>query len=331
MTQYKTSDSSYRIGAVSRLTGVPADTLRVWERRYAVVEPSRTEGGSRLYSQEDVARLSLIKRLVDAGHAIGTVANLSLEQLEVRAAGVQAAGGTHETRGRGPVALALVGATLPLRLERDLKHLDEQQIRLVGAFQELSDFEAEAAELDADVVVVELPTLDAESLSRVRRLQRLCGAREAVAVYGFGSSQYVHQLEDQGIAALHFPVSWDELRRACCPDGLIVKVERGEPTDFESALGSPVPARRFDDRQLAVASTASTAIKCECPHHLADLIIALARFEQYSVECENRTREDAALHAYLHVTTARARAMLEEALERVIEIEGIDVDRPAAV
>ena len=78
--------SHYRIGAVSRLTGIPPDTLRVWERRYSLVTPLRSEGGGRLYSQEDVTRLGVIKRLVDSGHAIGTIAELTLEQLHQRIA-----------------------------------------------------------------------------------------------------------------------------------------------------------------------------------------------------------------------------------------------------
>ena len=39
-------ESNYRIGAVSRLTGIPPDTLRVWERRYDLITPMRSEGGS---------------------------------------------------------------------------------------------------------------------------------------------------------------------------------------------------------------------------------------------------------------------------------------------
>jgi methylmalonyl-CoA mutase cobalamin-binding subunit len=71
----------YRIGAVARATGIGTDTLRVWERRYQVVMPTRTPGGGRLYDDDDVARLRLIKRLVDRGHAISQVAVLEQPQL----------------------------------------------------------------------------------------------------------------------------------------------------------------------------------------------------------------------------------------------------------
>ena len=49
---------AYRIGAVARLTGISPDTLRIWERRYDIVDPQRTPKGGRLYSQQDVTRLT---------------------------------------------------------------------------------------------------------------------------------------------------------------------------------------------------------------------------------------------------------------------------------
>jgi DNA-binding transcriptional MerR regulator/methylmalonyl-CoA mutase cobalamin-binding subunit len=70
----------YPIRAVSKLTGISVDTLRAWERRYAVVEPERDERG-RLYSEVDVERLKLLRQLVEQGHAIGRVASLTSEEL----------------------------------------------------------------------------------------------------------------------------------------------------------------------------------------------------------------------------------------------------------
>ena len=316
---------AYRIGAVSRLTGVPADTLRVWERRYGVVEPVRTEGGSRLYSAHDVTRLGLIKRLVDAGHAIGTVANLSLEQLESRAADARATQAAGDREPRTPLALVVVGATLPLRFAEALREGDGVAFRLIGSYPKIVDCEAAAGELHADVLIVELPTLDDDRVARVRRMQRLCGARRLVVVYAFASQRALFQVEELGVLALRFPVTWEELRRLCAPE-LPVLRQPVEPEELDGTLAGPVPVRRFDDRQLAVIAGASTAIRCECPHHLSDLVLTLARFEQYCAECENRSREDAALHASLHLTTARARAMLEAALQRLVDVEGIDVD-----
>jgi hypothetical protein len=55
------------------------------------------------------------------------------------------------------------------------------------------------------------------------------------------------------------------------------------------------------------------------------LVNSLAAFEQYSRECENRNAEDAALHAFLHAATAQARAIMEAALARVVEAEGLEL------
>ncbi|MEO7137256.1 MAG: MerR family transcriptional regulator [Gemmatimonadales bacterium] len=63
-------------------TGLTPHILRAWERRYQVVAPSRSEGGQRLYSDQDVQRLRLLRRLTDQGHSIARLAGASLEDLE---------------------------------------------------------------------------------------------------------------------------------------------------------------------------------------------------------------------------------------------------------
>jgi MerR family transcriptional regulator, light-induced transcriptional regulator len=63
-----------RIGEVSRRTGVAVPTLRAWERRYGLLEPARTEGGHRLYSQADVERVRAMSRLLDDGWAAAAAA-----------------------------------------------------------------------------------------------------------------------------------------------------------------------------------------------------------------------------------------------------------------
>lgn len=57
----------YTIKRAAELTGVPAATLRAWERRYDVVEPQRTDAGYRLYDDETLARLRTMAELVADG------------------------------------------------------------------------------------------------------------------------------------------------------------------------------------------------------------------------------------------------------------------------
>ena len=60
----------YNIKAVAEATGLPAATLRAWERRYGALAPSRTEGGYRLYSERDIALLIWLKERIDEGMTI---------------------------------------------------------------------------------------------------------------------------------------------------------------------------------------------------------------------------------------------------------------------
>jgi DNA-binding transcriptional MerR regulator/methylmalonyl-CoA mutase cobalamin-binding subunit len=66
---------------VTRRTGLSADLLRAWERRYEVVRPSRSENGRRLYSDADIERLGLLYRATLAGRGIGQLARLSTSEL----------------------------------------------------------------------------------------------------------------------------------------------------------------------------------------------------------------------------------------------------------
>lgn len=64
--------------------------IRVWERRYRALRPSRTEGNQRLYSEEDVERLRLLGQLCRAGHRIGRIADAPLKELRALAVGTAA-------------------------------------------------------------------------------------------------------------------------------------------------------------------------------------------------------------------------------------------------
>ena len=62
---------------VTRRTGLSAELLRVWERRYRVVVPARTQTGRRLYSDSEIERLHLLHRATLGGRSIGLIASLS--------------------------------------------------------------------------------------------------------------------------------------------------------------------------------------------------------------------------------------------------------------
>jgi MerR family transcriptional regulator, light-induced transcriptional regulator len=74
--------AQYLISTVSKRSGVKSDLVRAWERRYQAVNPTRTEGGHRVYTDLDIARLKLLNQATNDGHSISQIANLTLDQLK---------------------------------------------------------------------------------------------------------------------------------------------------------------------------------------------------------------------------------------------------------
>ena len=70
------SQPIYNIKAVVEATGLPAATLRAWERRYGALMPSRTESGYRLYSESDIATLRWLKARIGEGLSISQALTL---------------------------------------------------------------------------------------------------------------------------------------------------------------------------------------------------------------------------------------------------------------
>jgi methanogenic corrinoid protein MtbC1 len=77
----KNKEPQHPIGVVSGRTGIPQDLLRAWEKRYRAVVPGRGPTGRRLYSDEDIEKLRLLRRAVAGGRRISDVASLSSEEL----------------------------------------------------------------------------------------------------------------------------------------------------------------------------------------------------------------------------------------------------------
>jgi DNA-binding transcriptional MerR regulator len=74
--------SVHSVKSAAQLTGLSPDLLRAWERRYGVVRPRRDANGNRAYTDDDVAKLSLLAKVVALGHPIHRAAHLGLPELE---------------------------------------------------------------------------------------------------------------------------------------------------------------------------------------------------------------------------------------------------------
>lgn len=71
----------YQINDLETLTGIKAHTIRIWEKRYNVIDPHRTETNIRYYDNEHARKLLNIASLINAGYKISKVAELSDEQI----------------------------------------------------------------------------------------------------------------------------------------------------------------------------------------------------------------------------------------------------------
>jgi DNA-binding transcriptional MerR regulator len=313
------TQGAYRIGAVARLTGISPDTLRIWERRYDIVEPQRTPKGGRLYSQKDVTRLTMIKTLVDQGYAISTVANLPVDELNRRLNSAQPT--NLPPVGSGQHEVCVVGQAISVRA-CNTESMPEG-LEMAGAYTDIESFLED--ETECDTLVIELPFLDRQIARDLNNPDLRKRARRILVIYAFSPSNIVTQLQRYGLNTLRAPVALEHIWQQCQLSQ--TRQVDWQPPDWNPRIASndPIPPKRFTHDQLIYLSDVTTSLDCECPHHMAAVIEQLAAFEDYSAQCEVNTKQDAALHGYLHQMTARARWLMEVALERLAEVENISV------
>lgn len=312
-----------RSGTAARLAGLPVTTLRVWERRYGVVAAPKTPTGQRLYSTLDVQRLALLKQLSDRGHAIGTIAALSLAELQglaatapARSAAAAAVPGLHLVVVGRSVAqkLQAVGAA-PRRVHDDLSQAEAAAVAAPTAATQ-ADGRGAVGSGEPDVLVVHLPSLHPALAERALGLAKQQGAGHLIVLYAFGAEAVAESLRAAGAIVRREPCTGRELLR-------LLAVAANAPMP---ASGPRMPsARRYTDEQLAVLGEQPSTVLCECPRHLAEIVTQLAHFEQYSADCDARSPADSALHRHLGSLAGAARVMFEQALDRVIAEEGLQV------
>ena len=332
--------ATYRSGAAARLSGVPVETLRVWERRYGITDPGRSEQGQRQYSFEDVRRLGLIKQLVDGGNPIGTVAALDVPQLLTlmgAATGITVMQTRANLIAQSALRIVLVGANLlhTLRNSSD----GATHLHIVQSSANLTQAAAQMQEVLADIVIIELGEIadPNRQIGLIQKAQQACQAKAVLVLYRFSSSDAIRQLRQAGCYVARISNDIQEIEnhcRAALAQALLTmsrttqkalkKVTKHNPN--ENKRQPQIPERLLTDDALALIAKSASAIHCECPRHLVDLLQMLTSFERYSAQCENRNDEDASLHHDLHHTAAHARASLEQALLRVAQVEGIFIN-----
>jgi DNA-binding transcriptional MerR regulator len=151
----------YSIGAVARMIGVPAATIRTWEERYGFVSPARSQGGQRLYTRDEIEQLRFVKSRIANGVSPAAAHRLLAER-PLRPDANDRAG--------GPRVLILLAER-----DRYAAAFEEFFLRTEGFEIELcfdaSEAEQKAIELVPQLVIVELLISGGTGAELCRRLK----------------------------------------------------------------------------------------------------------------------------------------------------------------
>lgn len=301
---------TFRSGSVARTAGMPVATLRIWEQRYQAVKPNTAPSGHRLYSAADVERVTLLRRLTEHGHAIGLVAGLDMAQLrelDCKQTSAKSRAKLALPSSSAPIKVIVVGQTMAQRLKRLSAHGWARPLALVGVFDSLTEAiqgASGSAGLPADLLLWQASGLQVGALSELQAAKEAWRAHAVAVAYRFSSAAARDELTGTGADVVCEPTDDEALRHWL--SSLVV-----------------APVRRFDDVALTAFAGLSSSIACECPGHLAQLLMQISNFETYSADCINRSSADAQLHAYLQRVAGAARVLFENALARVAVEEGL--------
>jgi DNA-binding transcriptional MerR regulator len=289
------AEDLYRIGTVAQLTNISVERLRAWERRYGLA-PAHRAGKTRFYSASQLARLTRIKRLIDAGHPISSLAELTDEQLDEREA-------TQRTVSAQPPETGLIGPNL-LVLEQ--AQTEDLRLAVNARWANLEAFVRDRSGVDQlDAVVAQLPVL---SLDPLETIEDLCPVAHVVVLYQFATANNLDAVAARGIPALKWPASWQEIETA-------VLSVHGAPGG-----GTGHAARRFSDEDLVAIAASTLSDPTGAPQHLVELISQLNAFAEYTDTLADEA--DGTLTG-LSADASQARAHLERALEALAVKEGL--------
>ena len=277
-----------------------------------------------MYGEEDLLRATLLKQLSDQGYAISTIAPLAiaeLNDLRQKQSG-QKSSATSTTHSRG-VSLAIVGLALAGQVESKAfaTYLQNVELAATGVYENIEGARQTPPNASPDIFLLKINTLHEIVVHEILQAARAMRASQIVVLYNYGREQVVRTMRELGMIVRREPLSDYELAELI---NSVLVVDAGQQLS-ETWTSITIPARKYSDQVLKKISGISTNVLCECPRHVAEIIAQLASFEQYSQECLNTSADDAHLHAYLSSVSGSARALFEQALEKVARHEGIDL------
>ncbi|MSP35695.1 MAG: MerR family transcriptional regulator [Limnohabitans sp.] len=327
---------TFRSGAVARIAGMPVATLRIWEQRYQAVRPVTAASGHRLYSSSDVERATLLRRLTAQGHAIGLLATLETEQMREMLHAPQITMPANRPVAQKQLAMRVVvmGQALSSRLQRliDRQPLGSalQMVAVFDTLVEATEAAQHSVKPPVDLMLWQATSLHTGAWQELRVAQNAWQAPAVAVVYRFSSAAGRAELNGAGASILYEPLDDESLgqwlaslNRAKTQTDEIASAIDLTISNAESLAKQSILPPRFGDTALIQFAGLSSKIVCECPSHLAELLLQVSYFEKYSSDCANRSAADAQLHTYLQQVAGTARMLFEKALEQVAIAEGL--------
>ena len=296
------TEDLYRIGAVSKLTGVTVECLRAWERRYGM-RPAEKAGKTRFYSEAQIHRLTQIKRLIDQGHPISQLIKLSDADLAHRL-GQYSSSPTLSSR---RLKVGLAGTAVLLAEER---FADNTRLEILDRWASVEAFDGARLQPKSlqerpklDVIVLEMPSLDIHIIDKYSKSID----ERVVVVYHFGTTNDLHIATERGLDVVPWPSTWQQIEEACLRSG-----RRSSTT--------AATQRRFSEEQLFHFATNTSIESCACPRDLVQLITQINAYAIHAERCG--TVDTAANHFEIALEANAARACLENALSVIVEVDG---------
>ncbi|MEH6568489.1 MAG: MerR family transcriptional regulator [Halioglobus sp.] len=304
----------YSIGTVSRLTGIKADTLRIWERRYGLGATKKSTGGRREYTQSDLEHLQIIAALRTQGTRIGDICNLDRKTLELMLRCSHSHGTATLPKLRPRVLF--IGEDLA-----DWLDLHPGYLAKVSAFISRTSAEAiisapETRQPGYDAVFVQCSTIDHSTVIELENLRRVTGANQLVACATSVSSAWLNELKRIDVTMLSLPPNPGKLGTEINRSVIDLARNLGDSDTGELANAKP---RQFSDRQLEQAWSIETTQASISPTQLSQLIKELNTFELLSSECPVDNWQESAVNSCVYAYTNQARWLMEKAMQAVLE------------
>ncbi|MCA9533503.1 MAG: hypothetical protein KC593_07495 [Myxococcales bacterium] len=238
--------------------------------------------------------------------------------------------------------LAILDELLPAQLRERPDELSPVEVVWSGTDPEKLLRDAERTRPTLLALDLELLGGSERGPAAVRRLVEQTGAELAIVLYSFAKRDVLRDVAQPGVRTVRAPISLSSLRTQMtsvivrhmlsgAEDGSALRpVEEARaprPTPMDGGRNAPPLAervvRRYSREQLGRLREIQSSVDCECPNHLSELLLGLTSFEDYSAVCENKSAADAAVHRMLYDSTVQARAIMEEALTKLMVHEKI--------